>query len=195
MLANGDTPQSVGPLACAGHALARQRGRPAKVQDGADGLQRVRRNVVKCNAAWLVAIALSLVAACATAAPTPTPTPEPTPTPGWVLATKPEHLAGLWSTWYVHSRWYHRFEKDGTTCSKTEEFEQCPEHASRFWFEDGVYYEEDRGCDPIGSYRVYLQIEGGRALRLRFEEIDDSDPSCLERREIRSTAYSRVDRW
>ncbi len=145
---------------------------------------------MKNTAATLLVLLLSLAGACAPASPTPTPTPEPKPTPVEVLATKPEHLAGLWSTWYVRMRWYHRFEKDGRTCRKDQEFEECGEYADRFWFEDGVYYES--GC-AVGSYRVYLKIEGARAVRLRFEEIDDSDPSCLTRREIRSTKYSRVD--
>jgi hypothetical protein len=46
--------------------------------------------------AVLVMVLLSLVAACAPAAPTPTRTPEPNPTPVEALATKPEHLAGIW---------------------------------------------------------------------------------------------------
>jgi hypothetical protein len=91
---------------------------------------------------------------------------------------------------------YHRFEADGTTCWKysREELEEHPRVRGRFWFEDGVYYEEDSTCFPIGSYRAYLEIEGGRAVGLRFEEIDDSDPSCSDRRLRRAGKYTRVDR-
>jgi hypothetical protein len=143
---------------------------------------------------WVVAIALlCLVAACAPAAPTPTPTPEPRPTPVEVLATKPEHLAGLWTAVEYDRRLYIRFEPDGTMKWDYDVAE--PTRAQeRFWFEDGVYYEESSYCVPIGSYRAYLRIEEGRAVALRFEVIDDSDPSCLLRRERRFYRYLRVDR-
>jgi hypothetical protein len=154
--------------------------------------------VVKKAIAVIVMVVLSVVAACAPAAPAPTPTAEPTPTPVEVLATKPEHLAGIWLN--PHARpvepreYYFRWETDGTFkyAHTLERLESRTPH-ERFWFEEGVYYEESSYCDPIGSYRVWLEIEEGRAVGLRFEEIDDSDPSCSDRRRERSIRVVRVD--
>jgi hypothetical protein len=141
---------------------------------------------------------LSLAAACTGAAPTPTRTPEPTPTPAVVLATKPEHLAGIWlnrATPYGNPPRYYRFEADGTVKSgeSLEELQENPFIDGRFWFEGGVYYEEGQYCVPIGSYQAFLDIEEGRAVALRFEEIDDSDPSCFERSWPRQAEFARVD--
>ena len=74
------------------------------------------------------------------------------------------------------------------------ELEEPTRPRARFWFEDGVYYQQGDSCDPIGSYRAYLEIEEGQAVRLRFEEIDDSDPSCEARWGRKSLEYYRVDR-
>jgi WD40 repeat protein len=125
-------------------------------------------------------------------------TPEPTPTAVEILATKPEHLAGTWlnrATPYGNPPRYYRFEADGTVKSAftLEELQESPWIDGRFWFEGGVYYEEGQYCVPIGSYRVFLQSEGGRAVALRFEEIDDSDPSCFERSWPRQAQFARVD--
>jgi hypothetical protein len=144
---------------------------------------------------WL--LASILLVACASQ-PAPTPTREPTATPVEVLATKPEHLAGLWFSprrAVVGPGLYHRFEADGTIRWEysREELEEHPTNRGRFWFEDGVYYEEGDTCFPIGSYRAYLEIEGGRAVGLRFEEVDDSDPSCSERRLRRKDKCTRLD--
>jgi hypothetical protein len=83
---------------------------------------------------------------------------------------------------------------DGTIGSALtlEELEQAPWDEGRFWFEDGVYYEEGQICAPIGSYWVFLRTEGSRAVGLRFEEIDDSDRSCYERKQSRHR-FERVD--
>jgi hypothetical protein len=149
------------------------------------------------RATVVVAIAmLSVVTACTTAAPTPTP--EPTPTPVEILATKPEHLAGLWFN-SLGERWgkgpYYRFEADGTVkrASTLEDLQENPFIEGKFWFEDGVYYEEGQMCFPIASYRVYLRSEGGRAVGLRFEEIDDSDEKCQERSLPRRAPFVRMD--
>jgi hypothetical protein len=147
----------------------------------------------------LVMLMLTLVAACSPAAPTPTRTLEPTATPVWVLATKPEHLAGIWFNAYWASTTargvYYRFEPEGTIywAYTLEDLQEKPDFQARFWFEDGVYYEEGYYCVPIGSYRAYLEIEEGRAVGLRFEEIDDSDRLCFERRYEKRLKYERVD--
>jgi WD40 repeat protein len=127
------------------------------------------------------------------------PAPEATATPGEILASKPEHLAGIWfnpigETWGTGGP-YFRFEADGTVKrgDTFDELQGNPFIDGRFWFEDGVYYEEGPLCLPLGSYRVYLESEEGRAVRLRFEEIDDSDPSCDERSMVRQAQFVRVD--
>jgi hypothetical protein len=154
--------------------------------------------VIKNTAATLLMLVLSAVTACAPSVPTPTPTPEPTPTPVWVLAAKPEHLVGLWFNGAGappgQPGLYQQFEADGTiryglSLKDLQEFGD----RGRFWFEDGVYYEETDMCFPIGSYRAYLEIEGARAVGLRFDEIEDSDPSCRNRRFTYRTDFSRVD--
>ena len=139
----------------------------------------------------------SLAAACAPSVPTPTPTPEPRPTPVEVLATKPEHLEGIWfNPALPHPKgqgFYYRFEADGTIYYgyTLEDLREIPLLEARFWFEEGVYYEEG-ACESIGSYRVYLHIEEGRAVRLRFEEIGDW--SCYSRPLEMKVPYVRVDR-
>jgi len=154
--------------------------------------------MVRRVTAVVVTGVLSLAASCAPAAPTLTPTPESTPTPIWVLATKPEHLAGIWFNLYytavIGRGVYYRFEPEGTIywAYTLEDLQKKPDLQARFWFEDGVYYEEGY-CVPVGSYRAYLEIEGGRAVGLRFEEIDDSDPSCVERFREKRMKYERVD--
>jgi hypothetical protein len=155
---------------------------------------------VKKVIAVIVMVVVGLVTACAPAAPTPTPTLEPTPTPVEVLATKSEHLAGLWfNAWAWRAGGegrYYRFEADGTLRrAGTREGLEETNVKGRFWFEDGVYYEESGACFAIGSYRAYLEIEGGRAVGLCFEEIDDSDPSqgCSDRSSERRTRFNRVD--
>ena len=153
--------------------------------------------MLKKAIAVMVIVVLHLVAACAPAAPTPTPTPEPRPTPVEVLATKPEHLAGLWlappTLLGDHASLYFRFEADGTVKwdATSENLDQNPWHEGRFWFEQGVYYEDSLGC--VGSYHAYLEIEGGRAVGLRFEEIEDRHPHCQERRMSRLVKFERVD--
>ncbi|UCC75880.1 MAG: WD40 repeat domain-containing protein, partial [Anaerolineales bacterium] len=99
--------------------------------------------------------------------------PQPTPTPVEILVTKPEHLAGIWFN-PIGERWgqgpYYRFDADRTVKRgfTLEALQENPFIEGRFWFEDGVYYEEGQVCSPVGSYRVYLESEGGRAVGLRF---------------------------
>jgi hypothetical protein len=90
---------------------------------------------------------------------------------------------------------YYRFEADGTLKGgdTPEELQENPLLEGRFWFEGGIYYEESQLCLSIGSYRVYLYIEEGRAVALRFDEIDDRDPVCWERKRSRLTRLLRVD--
>jgi hypothetical protein len=149
---------------------------------------------MKNTAATLLMLVLSVVTACAPSVPTPTPTPEPTPTPAWVLATKPEHLEGLWFQKHAYGRNWLRWEADGTVWhTQVPEESEDPPLVGRFWFEDGVYYEEGYGCWPIGSYRAYLRIEADTAVRLRFEVIDE-DPSCGSRKWQRTAGYTKADR-
>jgi hypothetical protein len=152
---------------------------------------------VKQFAVILLMAVLFCLLACAPAAPAPTPTPQPTPTPIEVLATKPEHLAGTW--WNPNAGFtghFFAFQADGTFRSghTLEWLQETEEIYGRFWFEDGVYYEQSRWCFPTGSYRVYLTVQGRSVLSFRFEEIDDSEPSCGGRRSDRTEyKYLRVD--
>ena len=148
--------------------------------------------------AVLVVVVLSLVAACAPAAPTPTRAPEPTATLAEVRATKPEHLAGIWVVPWDNpdGQLYVRFEGDGIMCHtySPQELEECPADGTRFWFEDGVYYEDFGQCLTIGSYRAYLEIQGGQAVGLRFEVIGDTRYVSECNRDYRMTyRFARVD--
>ena len=137
----------------------------------------------------LVMLVLGLVTACSPAAPTPTP--EPTPTPADVLATKPEHLAGIWLD--GEAQQYQRWDADGTIwgARNLEDLRENPEFVGRFWFEDGLYHEDEGlWCDGIGVYRVYLRIRGGRADRLYTKVVKDP---CLDRRIAYARPVSRVD--
>jgi hypothetical protein len=75
-----------------------------------------------------------------------------------------------------------------------EELQECPAGSTRFWFEDGVYYEDFGACLSIGSYRTYLQIRGGQAVGLRFEVIGDKviPPECTRDWRM-SYRFVRVD--
>ena len=146
----------------------------------------------------LLMLVVCLATACSGATPPPTQTPEPTPTPVEVLATKPEHLEGTWfirDTGRSGQLYYIRCDADGTMWCRQdrgqmqEDFEVC----GRFWFEDGVYYEDSDTCFVTGSYQAYLEIEAGQAVGLRFEEVDDSDPSCWMRLALRPGTWFRVD--
>jgi len=147
-----------------------------------------------------VVAVLGLVAACAHTAPTQTRAPQPRATPVEVLATKPEHLAGIWinpagGVWGIGGP-YFQFNADGIIkrAETAEGLQEEPYMEGNFWIEDGVYYEEGPYCEPIASYRVYLEIEEGRAVGLRFEEIDDPDEDCgTERSRVRKARFTRVD--
>jgi hypothetical protein len=127
--------------------------------------------MVKKAVAVVVMAVLGLATACAPAAPTPTRAPEPTPMPVEVLATKGEHLVGIW----FDGASYGRYEADGTitwaeSLANLDTGQFC--QGGRFWFEDGIYYEESFywkgafGCEP------YLRIEEGRAVRLRLHVVE-----------------------
>jgi hypothetical protein len=127
--------------------------------------------VKKAAAVVVVLVILSLAVGCGTPAPTRTPTPQPTGTPVEVLATKGEHLVGIW----FDGDSYGRYEADGTitwaeSMANLNTGQYC--QAGRFWFEDGIYYEESFyyegafGCEP------YLRIEEGRAVRLRLHVVE-----------------------
>ena len=130
------------------------------------------------KATVVVAMAmLSLALACAPAAPAPTPTPEPTPTPVEVMATKPEHLVGIWSD----GASYGRYEADGTvTWAESIANLDIPQFRAvgRFWFEDGLFYEDSFYCEDVFGCEAYLRIEEGRAVRLRLKVIEAPDPPC-----------------
>lgn len=152
----------------------------------------------KKAAAVVVMVVACLAASCTAAAPTPTRAPETTPTPVEVLATKAEHLEGTWLIRYAGpsaALYNNRWDADGTMwCLRNRgqmqgDWEVC----GTFWFEDGIYYEDSDACFVTGSYRAYLTIEGGQAVGLRFEEVDDSDLSCRLRLSLRVCTWSRVD--
>ena len=150
-----------------------------------------RRLWPKCGVVCLLAI---LLLGCAGL----TPTPEPTATPAVVRATKPEHLAGTWLVpWdHLYGTLYVRFEGDGTMCEaySQQESEECSDDWTRFWFEDGVYYEDFGACQFVGAYRAYLHIKGGRAVGLAFERIYDPDvaPGCMRQKRM-LYEFVRVD--
>ena len=148
--------------------------------------------MVKRVAAWTVLVALGLVSTCAPAAPTPTATPQPTATPVEVLATMPEHLEG---TWYDGASWF-RFEANGTVYGG-ESLEQLdnPDYRfeGKFWFEDGLYHEENSICAGIYIYEAALRIEEGRAVSARMTEVDVPDHTCPDRRLRRLWKLERVD--
>jgi hypothetical protein len=147
----------------------------------------------------IVVVVIHFAWACAPAAPTPTRTPEPTATPAEVRATKTEHLAGIW---YIpaarvgESRQYFRFGADGTALRATtlEALANNPQVDGRFWFEDGAYHiGDDPNCEGVGVYAAYLRIREGQAVGLRMVVIEESDPSCLERRLGAEIRFVRVD--
>ena len=130
-------------------------------------------------AAVLAMLALGLMTACAVEPATPTRAPEPTATPAEVLATKPEHLAGIWRLGgNIESKTfggrYYRWDPDGTVWWAEDPEMTTTLFSASYWFEDGVYYEgESPVCLRVGSYQVYLAIEGGRAVRLRMQVVED----------------------
>ena len=124
---------------------------------------------MKNAAATLLMMVFSLVAACAPAAPTPTPVE--------VIATKPEDLAGIW----FDGASYHRFEVDGTI-KMVESIEDLDDPNYRllgkFWFEDGIYHEQNAFCLGVYVYEIYLRIEEGRAVRIRMTVIEVPERPC-----------------
>jgi hypothetical protein len=94
---------------------------------------------MKNTAATLLMLVLSVVTACAPSVPTPTPTPEPTPAPVEVLATRPQHLEGIWFNpyWGLYSGEgrYYLFDADGTIYGQTlEEVQEKTWPQGEFWF-------------------------------------------------------------
>lgn len=126
--------------------------------------------------AVIVLIVVGLASACAPAAPTPTLTPEPTAAPVIVRATKPEHLTGTWKLYIgqVEPPWYYRWDTDGTVWWAKDGEITTDVFSAKFWFEDGLYHEDESpSCDGLGIYEIDLEIQGGRAVRLRFNLIED----------------------
>ena len=146
--------------------------------------------MVKKATAVCAMLVLSLVTACAPSPPTRTP--ERAATPVEVLATKPEDLAGIW----FDGAWYHRFEADGTikTVESIDDFDD-PNYRllGSFWFEDGMYYEQNAFCVGIYAYDIYLAIEKGRAVGLRMTLIEEGDPPCVNGRLDSQLQLVRVD--
>jgi hypothetical protein len=137
-------------------------------------------------------VVLSLAAGCSASAPTRTPTPQPTATPVEVLATEPEHLVGTW----FDGASYFRFEADGTVYgAESMDGLDNPDFRfrGRFWFEDGLYHEENPICPSIYVYQASLRIQEGRAVRARMTEIDVPDQTCPDRRLRRLWSLVRVD--
>jgi hypothetical protein len=156
--------------------------------------------MVKKAVAVSTVVVLSLVTACG-ASPTPTRTPEATATPVELRATKPEHLAGVWLLAAIHipsptfGGAYYRWDPDGTVWWAEDAEIATNLMSARFWFEDGLYYEEESPiCDGIGVYEVHLGIQGGRAVRLRMTRINDGSPvDDCRRAERYGWYFFRVD--
>jgi hypothetical protein len=157
--------------------------------------------VKRAVAIVVMVVVLTVAAACAPSAPAATRTPQPTPTPVEVLATKPEHLAGIWrlggggAESLTYGGRYYRWAPDGTVWWAEDAEMTTNLFSARFWFEDGVYYEgRSQVCYRTGSYEVYLEIEGGRAVRLRLQVIDDgfAIEDCT-RRSRYASPFLRVD--
>jgi hypothetical protein len=126
--------------------------------------------------AGVMAVLLILTTACAGAAPTPTRTPESAATPVEVLATKGEHLVGIW----FDGASYGRYEADGSiTWAESMANLGIPQYCQggRFWFEDGTYYEESFYYEGAFGCEAYLRIEEGRAVRLRLHVVEAAEQS------------------
>jgi hypothetical protein len=150
-----------------------------------------RCTMVKNTATTLLMLLLTLVAACAPAAPTPTRIPEPTPTAVWILATEPEHLAGIWDDGAA----YVRYAADGTEtiAASIELLDSDYVMTGKFWFEDGLFYEEPPVCISLFVCEFYLRIEEGRAVRARYTIIEEPDPPCPGYRKGTQRHLVRVD--
>jgi hypothetical protein len=143
-----------------------------------------------------------LVAACAPASPTPTATPQPTATPVEVEATQPEHLEGIWRLGGGEALFsptyggrYYRWDLDGTVWWAEDQEMTTTLFSAIYWFEDALYYEgQSPVCLDVGSYEAYLVIQGGRAVRLRLQVIEDG--TSLEgcpRRARYAASFVRMD--
>jgi hypothetical protein len=67
--------------------------------------------------------------------------------------------------------------------------------SAQYWFGDGAYHEgPSQVCVRAGSYEAHLEIQEGRAVRLRLELIDDADvlEDCT-RRQCYASSFRRVD--
>ena len=150
--------------------------------------------------AALVMLVLTLGTACAPVAPTPTQGPQPTAASAEVQATKPEHMAGVWrlggdADSQTYGGRYYRWDADGTVWWAEDREMTTNLFSASYWFEDGVYYEgQSQVCYRTGLYEVYLEIEGGRAVRLRLQVIDDgyAIDDCTRRSRYASSLL-RVD--
>jgi hypothetical protein len=147
--------------------------------------------MVQKTAATLLILVLGLATACAPARPTPTRAPEPTATPVWILATEPEHLAGIW----FDGAAYVRYDADGTEtiAPSIENLDTDYVMTGEFWFEDGLFYEEPPVCISLFVCEFYLLIEEGRAVRARYTIIEEPDPPCPGYRRGSQRNLVRVD--
>jgi hypothetical protein len=150
----------------------------------------------------IVIMVLSLLVACAPPAPTPTLAAQPTATLAEVRVTKAEHLAGIWRLGGgedlfspTYGGRYYRWDPDGTVWWAENSDMTGTLFSTRYWFEDGVYYEEESSvCLGNGSYGAYVVIEGGTAARLRLEVIEDgSSVDGCPRGERYMASFRRVD--
>jgi hypothetical protein len=147
---------------------------------------------VKKTAIPIVMAVLTMAAACTPADPTATPTPKPTATPVEVRATKVEHLVGIWSD----GDSYGRHEADGTiTWAESIENLDIPHLCAggRFWFVDGIHYEESFYCEGVFGCEAYLRIQDGRAVRLRLHAVEVPDQPCDVLSLTRDRILVRVD--
>ena len=150
--------------------------------------------------AVVVILVLSLVAACAPAAPTPTRTPEPIATPIWLLVSKPAQLEGIW-LWTEPIPFdrsfgggYYRWDADGTVWWANDADMAANLFSAKFWFEDGLYYEDESPiCPGIGVYKLHLAVEGGRAVRLRMQLIEERGGWCSRINRYENKTWRRVD--
>lgn len=129
--------------------------------------------MAKKTTAALVVVLLGLVTACGPPAPTPTRAPSPLPSPVWILASEPEHLEGIWFIDMYQRDHYFRWDVEGTMWKTSDAKDNTPEILGRFWFEEDAYSEERTGIPGIGVYEAQLQIQGGRAVRLRMKVIEE----------------------
>lgn len=92
---------------------------------------------------------------------------------------------------------YYRWDVDGTVWMARDAQMTRNLFSAKFWFEDGLYYEDEGpACNNTLVYEIYLRIEGGRAVGLRMEYVDQFGPSaegCTPITQTISKSWHRVD--